>query len=92
MTAPNNLAKIMADITAQEQRDAAYRRMFDDDPGYDFVDQLPDELPRFIDLRNGGNLPQWRPSLAVWFVAALSVAAMLGMIWGGAAIIQWGAW
>jgi hypothetical protein len=28
----------------------------------------------------------------VWFVAALLVAAMLGMIWGGAAIIQWGAW
>jgi hypothetical protein len=48
-----------------------------------------DEMARFADLRDGGNLPQWRPSLAVWFVAALSVAAMLGMIWGGAAIIQW---
>ena len=32
-----------------------------------------DDVPRFADLRDGGNMPrddEWRPSLAVWVLVA----------------------
>ena len=46
-----------------------------------------EDVPRFADLRDGGNMrkPVWRPSVAVWVLVAASWPLLA---WGVALIVQ----
>ena len=52
----HDLAQIMGDVKRRQMADEAARLAFNDEP-FEFVPPLPrDDAPRFIDLRDGGNM------------------------------------